>query len=68
MIGKHIKNYIERAIQQKIGINPNDREIKKIKNEVRSIRGNVSRMSKMLDSMKDLMCCKCNPKVKEKDG
>lgn len=39
MIGKRIKNQIERAIQQKIGINPDAKRIRRLENEVRALRG-----------------------------
>ena len=67
-IGKSVKLYIERYIKQQIGLNPNASEIKKIKNDIRSLRSSVARTSKTVDSLKDSMCCKCKPKVEGENG
>tara|TARA_R110002020_G_scaffold86219_1_gene212503 strand:- start:136 stop:363 length:228 start_codon:yes stop_codon:yes gene_type:complete len=67
-LGKTVKNYIENYIKQQIGINPHSAEIRKLKNEVRSLRGNMARTNKIVDSLKDLLNCKCNPRLEEKDA
>ena len=67
-LGKAAKNYIERYVKQQIGLNPDAREIKKLKNEVRSLRSSLARTSKIVDSWRDFACCKCNPKVEGENG
>ena len=55
MIGKRLKNQIERAIQQKVGINPDAKKIKRLENEVRTLRGRVSRMEKIAHPRRNLV-------------
>lgn len=55
MIGKRLKNQIERVIQQKVGINPDAKKIKRLENEVRTLRGRVSRMEKIAHPRRNLV-------------
>ena len=67
-LGRAVKDYIKNYIKQQMGLNPHAAEIRKLKNEVRSLRGSIARTNKTVDSLKDLSNCKCTPRLKEKDG
>ena len=69
IIGKALKNYIERMILQKIGINSNDGKIRKLENDIRGLRGKELRMAKEVRDIKEtLSYCKCKKKVGEENA
>ena len=55
ILGKTLKNYIERMILQKIGINSNDGKIRKMQNEINSLRRKMLRMEKIAHPRRDLV-------------
>ena len=55
IIGRALKKYIKGMILQNIGINSNDGKIRKLENEIRTLRGKVVRMEKMAHSRRNLV-------------
>ena len=61
IIGKALKNYIERTRKQKLGLNPDGPRITRLENDYRNMRGKISRLQKKLENY----CCKCKKDLKE---
>ena len=55
IIGKALKNYIERMILQKVGVNSNDGKIRRMENEIRTLQGKVTRMEKIAHPRRNLI-------------
>ena len=61
IIGKALKNYIERTIKQRLGLTPAGPRITRLENDYRNMRGKVNRLQKKLEDY----CCKCKKGLKE---
>ena len=61
IIVKALKNYIERTIMQRLGLNPDGPRITRLENDYRNMRGKVNRLQKKLEDY----CCKCKKGLKE---
>ena len=61
IVKKALLNQIERIIQQKIGINPDAQKIRRLENDMRVLKGNMSTMQNKVDSRLENTCsqCKC---------
>ena len=61
IVKKALLNQIERIIQQKIGINPDAQKIRRLENDIRTLKGNMSTMQNKVDSRLENACsqCKC---------
>ena len=53
IIGKALKNYIERTIKQKIGLNPDGPRITSLESECRNLRRTCTRQQKEINDLKE---------------
>lgn len=53
IVGKALKNYIERAIKEKLGLNPDGPRIARLESECRNLRRTCTRQQKEINDLKD---------------
>ena len=49
IVGKALKNYIERAIKEKLGLNPDGPRIARLESECRNLRRTCTRQQKEIN-------------------
>ena len=67
-LGRAAKNYIESYLKQQLGINPELRKIRRLENEIRSIKIDIARMRKIAHSKQYLEETDGKYYLKEENG
>ena len=68
IVKKALLNQIERIIQQKIGINPDAQKIRRLENDMRVLKGNMSTMQNKVDSRLENTCSQCKCRESDKNA
>ena len=53
ILGKALKNHIERIVMQKIGLNPDGPRISRLENDCRNLRRTCTRQQKEINDLKE---------------
>lgn len=53
ILGKALKNHIERIVMQKIGLNPDGPRISRLENDCRNLRRTCARQQKEINDLKE---------------